>query len=389
MGMLRKNIHRSSLFESAFEEFSNLTSSEWRKDIRIVFINEQGMEESGIDGGGLFKEFIDILLKDMFSPSQNAPSSTAGDYRRLFLTTSKGLLVPNPSVVLSADDDDVRLSLEQYSFMGKMLGKAVYEEILVEPQFAGMFLNMLLGRSNLIDDLASLDDDIYRSLLKMKRDYLYGDENVEELELTFEVDAVTSSGKAIERDLLPGGRDITVNKQNLVSYLYLYANYKLNIESRRQSMAFLQGFREIIPMEWIQMFSPSELQLVIGGNSERGIDLPALKRICTYSGGYHPSQPYIQEFWKILESLSPSEQGAFLRFVTSCSRPPLLGYEQFHPPFNIMKISPEGGGPAGSKRLPMAASCFNQLKLPQYESTEELRVKLLYSIHSKSGFELS
>ena len=183
---------------------------------------------------------------------------------------------------------------------------------------------------------------------------------------------------------------MNVTKDNLVSYLYLYANYKLNIETYRQSLAFLQGFRELIPMEWMRMFSTSELQLVIGGDNEKGIDLPSLKRLCTYSGGYHSSQPYIIAFWEIIDSLSPADQGEFLKFVTSCSRPPLLGYEQFDPPFNIMKVSQEGsGGAGGSHRLPMASSCFNQLKLPQYDTVEELREKLLYSIQSKSGFELS
>ena len=188
---------------------------------------------------------------------------------------------------------------------------------------------------------------------------------------------------------MPGGASVPVTKENLVSYIYLYANFKLNIETYRQSVAFLQGFRELIPTEWMRMFNTSELQLVIGGDNEKGIDLPSLQRLCTYSGGYHPSQPYIQAFWSILESLSPVDQGEFLRFVTSCSRPPLLGYGQFDPPFNIMKISAEGEGGRGSKRLPMAASCFNQFKLPQYETVDELREKVLYSIQSKSGFELS
>mmetsp|Transcript_36049 Transcript_36049/g.67205 ORF Transcript_36049/g.67205 Transcript_36049/m.67205 type:complete len:216 (-) Transcript_36049:1114-1761(-) len=207
--------------------------------------------------------------------------------------------------------------------------------------------------------------------------------------LAQQVDVVTPSGETISRELMPGGSSVAVTKDNLVSYLYLYANFKLNIETHRQSLAFLQGFRELIPIEWMRMFNTSELQLVIGGDNERGIDLPSLRGMCTYSGGYHPSQPYIQSFWKIMESLSPADQGEFLRFVTSCSRPPLLGYGQFNPPFNIMKISQEGGGEAGSKRLPMAASCFNQFKLPQYDTVEELREKLLYSIQSKAGFELS
>jgi hypothetical protein len=40
-------------------------------------------------------------------------------------------------------------------------------------------------------------------------------------------------------------------------------------------------------------------------------------------------------------------------------------------------------------RLPSAATCMNLLKLPQYDSIETLKEKLLYAIRSNSGFELS
>lgn len=126
---------------------------------------------------------------------------------------------------------------------------------------------------------------------------------------------LTPSGRRVSRELMPGGTNTPVTKENLVNYLYLYANYKLNIETHRQSLAFLQGFRELIPTEWMRMFNSTELQLVIGGDNEKGIDLPALKRLCTYSGGYHPSQPYVQAFWDILDTFSPRDQGDFLRFV--------------------------------------------------------------------------
>lgn len=94
--------------------------------------------------------------------------------------------------------------------------------------------------------------------------------------------------------LVPNGSNIEVTKDNLVSYLYLYANFKLNVETFPQSRAFLSGFRDIIPLEWIRMFSAKELQLIIGGDNDNPLDVQALKRHCTYSGGYHPSQPYIQ-----------------------------------------------------------------------------------------------
>ena len=44
---------------------------------------------------------------------------------------------------------------------------------------------------------------------------------------------------------------------------------------------------------------------------------------------------------------------------------------------------------AAAARLPSAATCMNLLKLPQYESVQQLKEKLLYAIKSHSGFELS
>lgn len=74
---------------------------------------------------------------------------------KFFRPTPQQTLVP--STALGTDSLE---HLEYYTFFGRMLGKAVYEKILVESQFAGMFLNQLLGRMNLIDDLVSLDEEV-------------------------------------------------------------------------------------------------------------------------------------------------------------------------------------------------------------------------------------
>mmetsp|Transcript_14416 Transcript_14416/g.21644 ORF Transcript_14416/g.21644 Transcript_14416/m.21644 type:complete len:1114 (+) Transcript_14416:66-3407(+) len=371
---IRVEIHRDRLIESAYDTL-HMYRSELKRDVKVVFISNQGTQEAGIDGGGLFKEFVDDLMKEMGDPAKG-----------FFRSTNQHLLVPNPTV-----GTDSGQNLEYYTLLGRMLGKAIYEKILVEPQFAGMFLNQLLGRLNLIDDLPSLDSEVYHSLLKLKRDYLYGDGDLSDLQLKFEAsrEGISADDRNGIVELIPNGSNIAVTRSNLVSYIYLYAHYKLNVETAKQSRAFLSGFRDLIPVEWIRMFNSQELQRLIGGDGDKPLDLVALQHHCTYSGGYHPSQPYIQEFWKILASLSPRTQGDFLRFVTSCSRMPLLGFGQLNPPFNIMKVPKHTDDEYSTSRLPMASSCFNQFKLPQYDSVEEMREKLLYAIQSKSGFELS
>lgn len=52
--------------------------------------------------------------------------------------------------------------------------------------------------------------------------------------------------------------------------------------------------RDLIPVEWIRLFNPQELQRLIGGEGGRAIDVEDLKRNTLYAGGYHQSQPVMK-----------------------------------------------------------------------------------------------
>lgn len=144
--------------------------------------------------------------------------------------------------------------LSLFLFLGKMLGKALYESILVEPQFSSVFLNLLLGRSNQLDDLHFLDEAMHRSLMAMKHAAARG-EDVAAWGLFFEVEKM-KDGDIVTEDLIPGGISIPVTRDNVHAFIHRKANYKLNIETSEQSRAFLSGFREMIPIDWMRMFSP-------------------------------------------------------------------------------------------------------------------------------------
>lgn len=76
------------------------------------------------------------------------------------------------------------------------------------------------------------------------------------------------------------------------------------------------------------------------------------------------------------------------RFVTGCSRPPLLGFEYLQPKMRI-QMAGSAEDPEILGRLPTAATCLNILKLPPYTSKEMVHSKLLYSITSGARFDLS
>jgi len=55
-----------------------------------------------------------------------------------------------------------------FQFLGKIIGKAMYENIIMEPRFSRVFINLILGKSNNLDELYSCDPAIYKSLMSIK-----------------------------------------------------------------------------------------------------------------------------------------------------------------------------------------------------------------------------
>lgn len=277
---------------------------------------------------------------------------------------------------------------DHYLFLGRVLGKAVYEGILVEPQLSLPLLNKLSDRNNTLDDLKNLDDQLYHNLIKLRA---MSAEEISSLELTFEYQGVP---------LIPNGSRLPVTSQNVIRFLHTLANYKLNLQNMEITRAFVRGFKDIISPVWIRLFSTNEVQKLISGD-DKPLNIISLKSIMQYSGGYHITQPYIQQFWEVLEEMSPYHQRLFLKFMTSCSRQPLLGFSSLVPLpcIHQVRILPDGtenphqygvGVSRGDdQRLPTASTCMNLLKLPNYGNKEVLRKKLLYSIQAGAGFELS
>ncbi|EFP81849.1 ubiquitin-protein ligase E3 C [Puccinia graminis f. sp. tritici CRL 75-36-700-3] len=86
--------------------------------------------------------------------------------------------------------------------------------------------------------------------------------------------------------------------------------------------------------------------------------------------------------WKVLREFDDLTKQKLLRFVTSCARPPLLGFKELWPSFVIPSSRVD------CSRLPSASTCVNLLKLPKYQTKAELQEKVLYAINAGAGFRL-
>lgn len=185
----------------------------------------------------------------------------------------------------------------------------------------------------------------------------------------------------------PNGKSIDVTEENKLEYIILLSDFKLNKQIQSAVKNFKEGFNKIINTDWLNMFNHDELQLVISGI--KGIDIKDIKHNVNYQG-FNQFSSTVQDLWEVLEEMTEEDRALFLLFVTSCSRPPTLGFASLNPRIQIQNTSCAGYYKnAGKDRLPTASTCMNILKLPDYNNKDLLRDKLLLAIRSKSGFNLS
>jgi ubiquitin-protein ligase E3 C len=154
-----------------------------KEPIQISFIDKFNTVEAGIDGGGVTKEFLTSVTNEAFK---------SGSEPKLFEENDQHLLYPNPAAVEQRREvlrqlgfvenspewnEQVRDLLRRYEFLGRIIGKCLYEGILVDVNFAPFFLLKwaLTGgagsaqretayRANL-NDLKDLDQGLYQGLV--------------------------------------------------------------------------------------------------------------------------------------------------------------------------------------------------------------------------------
>ncbi|KAL5033347.1 hypothetical protein BDV3_000342 [Batrachochytrium dendrobatidis] len=373
-------VFRQRLLEDGFSQLRKFTCSQLKQTVRVKFVDQFGSEEIGIDQNGIFKEFMEDICKQAFSTEFG-----------LFKTTLDGNVTPFLNSVVHDEH------LQLFEFIGRMMGKALYEGIVIDIPFALYIYAKLLGRYNYMDDLPSLDPELYRSLTFIK-DY-EGDCSDLGLDFTISQDIF---GHVTNVEIKPGGAHIPLTNDNVFEYIHLMADFRLNQECKDQFQAFICGFRSIIQDQWLHIFSPMELQWLMSGENSK-LDIKDLRMHTRYEGGYFDLHRTIRNFWAVLGEFTPKDQSAFLKYVTSCSKSPVGGFQHLDPPFTICFLD-AGPDTATSSftaignflglgkdkdRLPTARTCFNLLKLPSYSKKSTLYKKLLYAIQYGAGFDLS
>ncbi|KAI0633753.1 hypothetical protein C8Q77DRAFT_809629 [Trametes polyzona] len=350
-GTLQLNVRRQRVFEDSFQYLQRKTGDQ----IKYGKLSVRFYDEEGVDAGGVTREWFQILARQMFDPNYALFQPCAVD---------KLTYQPNRASWVNPEH------LSFFKFVGRVIGKAIYDGRLLDAYFARSIYKQLLGKPVDYKDVEWVDPEYYNSLVWILEN------DPSPLDLTFSVEA-DEFGVTKLVELKEGGASIPVTQENKKEFVQLSANYRLYSSIKDQIEALLAGFYEIIPKDLISIFNERELELLISGTPDIDVDE---WRSATEYNGYTSSDPVIVWFWRALKSFTREERAKVLSFATGTSRVPLGGFVDLQGVQGTQRFSIHKayGDP---DRLPQAHTCFNQIDLPQYSSYEMLRQQLLLAIN--------
>ncbi|XP_060949451.1 NEDD4-like E3 ubiquitin-protein ligase WWP1 isoform X3 [Limanda limanda] len=349
-------VSRQTLFEDSFQQIMALKPYDLRRRLYVIFRGEEGL-----DYGGLAREWFFLLSHEVLNPMYC-----------LFEYAGKSnyCLQINPASAINPDH------LSYFCFIGRFIAMALFHGKFIDTGFSLPFYKRMLNKKLILKDLESIDPEFYNSLIWIR------DNNIEEcgLEMFFSVD-MEILGKITSHDLKPDGADVLVTEENKEEYISLMAEWRFSRGVEGQTKAFLDGFNEVVPLQWLQYFDEKELEVMLCGMQE--VDLQDWQRNTVYRH-YTRNSKQIIWFWQLVKEVDNEVRLRLMQFVTGTCRLPLGGFAELMGSNGPQKFCIEKVGK--DTWLPRSHTCFNRLDLPPYKSFEQLKEKLLFAIEETEGF---
>jgi hypothetical protein len=226
-----------------------------------------------------------------------------------------------------------------FRFLGRVMGRALFDRQLINGHMVRHMYKHLLGWPITFEDLELDDEDYYQSLKK-----LVNMEDVSNMCLDFTA-TEERMGARHEVDLIENGAMKEVTNDNVAEYLEANLKYRMLNRTKSQMTELLLGFYDVVPEPALTVFDFQELELMLCGLPE--IDMDDWESNTIYSGLYEAKGKHDQVvtwFWEIVrEDFNQEMKARLLQFVTGTSGVPARGFSVLQGnDGNIKKFSVHG-----------------------------------------------
>jgi hypothetical protein len=206
MGGKSIRVRRGHEFEDAFAKCMESNPRDIARVYEARFLDEEsGREEMGF-GQGVFRDFLFAAVQGGFHPNTGL-FTQRGD-------ASQALHIFPGADQVSPEGD----ASQRFAFLGRLLGRAIQDGVLVDVPLAGYVRNAILGKPNGFADLHSYDPEMFRHLDDL-RSGRYTAEEVDAMGISF-THSEELFGVPVEVELLRGGVSMTVTSANVFQYCH-------------------------------------------------------------------------------------------------------------------------------------------------------------------------
>lgn len=323
-------------------------------------------EGSPATGSGSRKEWINVIWPELFLPVVG-----------LFEYSDKRALYMRP---VALDPETAPEQLMRYRQVGRLLGISARDKLTPAISLTPGAIDFLRGsHAAPISDKEDEPNALIKMLMQEDPEVATGLKNLSKADpRDIEAAALTFEG------LIAGQEDIPVTSANIEEYVNLKVRHLVRDKIEPQMTAMAAGVYDVVPLGMWSFLTVEELSDLIRGTQE--IDIADLKRSTSYSpGSINQDDINVQWFWEIVGEFSDTEKADFLRFVSGSPFPPMHGFSGVTGTQTWFQIVVESG--LIVDQVPLAQTCFAQLRMPRYTSRDIMRTRLLMAFENAKSLE--
>ena len=345
-GFCQLNLTRNNLLK---ESMTQIKTINLKKELKINFKGEVSY-----DAGGIMREWFTTVFQTL-----------EADKLKLFIVSDSNEFSYIINPFLSHNNEN----FEYFAFIGKLIAKALFDNITVNICFNKIIYKMILQEEINFKDLLFIDYSLYTSLNNLKKINLEESNKNNSLELYYSIEMKDVYNHTHILELVKNGSKIPLT--DIEDYIKKRINFMIGIYE-----PFIKEIRENIfsyfSREVINSFTSDEFELLLNGRPF--IDIEEWKIFTEYKEPYNENHYIIKWFWDILNNLSQKELSNLLLFSTGSGRVPLGGFAELESNRgNIARFTIEMSPyQNGVKNFIKAHTCFNRIDIPLYKTKEEI-----------------